>query len=59
MLSLPRSMNYRGKPDIYWRLAMTVVHQSSLPLRPRLLDQVRDTIRRKHYSLRTEQTYIH
>ena len=26
---------------------------------PRLLDQVRDTIRRKHFSLRTEQTYVH
>jgi len=52
-------MNFRGKPDISWRLTMPVVHQSSLPLRPRLLDQVRDTIRRKHYSLRTEQTYLH
>jgi hypothetical protein len=26
--------------------------------KPRLLDQVRDTIRRKHYSIRTEQSYI-
>ncbi|HLX81445.1 MAG TPA: integron integrase [Burkholderiales bacterium] len=26
---------------------------------PRLLDQVRDAIRRRHYSYRTEQTYIH
>src|SRR5258706_9226762 len=25
---------------------------------PRLLDQVRDAIRRKHYSLRTEQSYV-
>lgn len=25
---------------------------------PRLLDQVRDVMRRKHYSIRTEQTYI-
>jgi site-specific recombinase XerD len=25
---------------------------------PRLLDQVRDTIRRKHYSIRTEQAYL-
>ena len=24
---------------------------------PKLLDQVRDAIRRKHYSLRTEQSY--
>lgn len=26
---------------------------------PRLLDQVRDSIRRKHFSLRTEQSYVH
>ena len=26
---------------------------------PRLLDQVRDVIRRRHYSYRTEQTYVH
>lgn len=26
---------------------------------PRLLDQVRDRIRRKHYSIRTEQAYLH
>lgn len=27
--------------------------------RPRLLEQVRDTIRRRHYSYRTEETYVH
>ena len=26
---------------------------------PRLLDLVRDAIRRKHYSYRTEQAYVH
>lgn len=26
---------------------------------PRLLDQVRDAVRRRHYSYRTEQTYLH
>ena len=26
--------------------------------RPRLLDQVRDVIRRKHYSYRTEDAYV-
>jgi len=26
--------------------------------RPRLLDQVRDGFRRKHYSIRTEQAYV-
>jgi hypothetical protein len=29
-----------------------------LPRKPKLLDQVRETIRRKHYSIRTEPTYI-
>jgi hypothetical protein len=29
-----------------------------LPRKPKLLDQVRETIRRKHYSIRTEATYI-
>jgi len=28
------------------------------PGKPKLLEQVRDVIRRKHYSFRTEQTYI-
>lgn len=28
-------------------------------VRPKLLDQVRDAIRRRHYSYRTEETYIH
>ena len=35
------------------------VEQSAFPLRPRLIDQVRDAICRKHYSLGTEQSYIH
>ena len=29
------------------------------PKPPRLLEQVRDAVRRKHYSYRTEQTYLH
>ena len=28
------------------------------PGKPKLLDQVRDVIRRKHFSIRTEQAYI-
>jgi hypothetical protein len=28
------------------------------PGKPKLLDQVRDVIRRRHYSFRTEQTYV-
>src|SRR5688572_21256204 len=33
--------------------------QTQVTQRPRLLDQVRDAIRRRHYSPRTEETYIH
>ena len=29
------------------------------PIRPRLLDRLRDAIRRRHYSRRTEEAYIH
>ena len=32
---------------------------SSQAGRPRLLDQVRETIRRKYYSRRTEEAYVH
>jgi len=32
---------------------------ASPPGRPKLLDQVRDAIRRRHLSIRTEKTYIH
>lgn len=38
---------------------MQTQQQATLPLRPRLIDQVRDTIRRKHYSMRTEECYIY
>jgi integron integrase len=32
---------------------------SSAPKAPRLLERVRDAVRRKHYSARTEETYVH
>ena len=32
---------------------------AGVPGRPRLLDQVRETIRRKYYSRRTEEAYVH
>ena len=32
---------------------------SAPPAKPRLLDRVREAIRRKHYSRRTEETYVH
>jgi hypothetical protein len=36
----------------------TTVASSGFPNKPKLLDRVRDTIRFKHYSLRTEQVYV-
>jgi integron integrase len=35
-----------------------IITSSRFPNKPKLLDQVRDVIRRKHYSIRTEQAYI-
>ena len=34
-----------------------ILAPGAAPGKPKLLDQVRDTIRLKHYSLRTEQAY--
>ena len=36
-----------------------VIEPSDGPRAPRLLDRVRDTIQRRHYSRRTEETYVH
>src|SRR5881396_2765040 len=36
----------------------TTIASSRLANKPKLLDQVRDVIRRRHYSIRTEQAYI-
>ena len=36
----------------------TLAGQVELALKPRLLDQVRDCLRRRHYSLRTEKVYV-
>lgn len=33
--------------------------RGAVPARPKLLDQVREAIRRRHYSYRTEETYVH
>ena len=40
---------------------MAAQHTQTKPaqIAPRLFDQVRDAIRRRHYSPRTEQTYLH
>ncbi len=32
--------------------------QPQTTAKPRLLDQVREVLRRKHYSIRTEQSYV-
>jgi integron integrase len=34
------------------------IRTATPPSKPKLLDQIRDVIRRKHYSFRTEQTYL-
>ena len=36
----------------------SISSQAELALKPRLLDQVRDCLRRRHYSLRTEKVYL-
>jgi len=38
---------------------MEVIDPARPAASPRLLDRVRDSIRRRHYSRRTEQTYVH
>jgi len=35
-----------------------MAHTSSQPGSPRLLDQVRERIRYKHYNIRTERAYV-
>jgi hypothetical protein len=37
---------------------MAILPSPQKPHKPKLLDQVRDVIRRKHYSIRTEQSYL-
>ncbi len=37
----------------------TTLIQRSFPAKPRLLDQVRNEIRVRHYSIRTEEAYVH
>jgi len=37
---------------------MSILPSTATPDKPKLLDQVRDVIRRKQYSIRTEQSYV-
>ena len=39
-------------------MSVRQIHHSTPTANPRLLDQVRQTIRRKHYSIRTEEAYV-
>jgi integron integrase len=39
-------------------VTMPILTSPPRPDKPKLLDQVRDVMRRKHYSIRTEQSYI-
>jgi site-specific recombinase XerD len=38
---------------------MEVIEPLPQPALPRLLDRVRDSVRRRHYSRRTEEQYVH
>ncbi len=42
-----------------WKDGEEQVAVKSPAPRPRLLEQVRDVVRRRHYSIRTEQAYVH
>jgi hypothetical protein len=41
-----------------WVATMSILAPAPKRDKPKLLDQVRDVIRRKQYSIRTEQAYI-
>src|SRR6266480_6328556 len=55
---------FRPNPLVFgWVTWKNEEHAPSLPAapphnKPKLLDQVRDVIRRKHFSIRTEQSYV-
>jgi hypothetical protein len=48
---LPRGIALKG-------VTPQVIPPAPEPRKPKLLDQVREAIRFKHYSLRTEKTYV-
>ena len=39
-------------------MSVRQMHQPTTTAKPKLLTQVRETIRRKHYSVRTEEAYV-
>src|SRR5438552_1280999 len=42
-----------------FRATIAVVNPPAIPPKPKLLDEVRQAIRRRHYSDRTEKAYVH
>lgn len=56
-----RTRTEQTMPAIPQRKNARAIHQpiSDTERKPKLLDQVRAAIRLRHYSLRTEQTYVH
>src|SRR6266498_4998017 len=56
---LSRSLSYPATPRKAWAVALAVreTGPAAAP-KPRLLNRVRDAIRTRHYSRRTEKTYV-
>jgi integrase-like protein len=52
-------VHHRSAPTAHWSAQHTVT-VSRIPAgqKPKLLDQVREAIRMRHYSLRTEEAYV-
>ena len=62
MLSAQTSppVSYVALSDGSWRSSVSAVHETGPPgpPKPRLLDRVRETLRARHYSRRTEEAYV-
>lgn len=54
------STSYRALPEGGWRSSRAGVHEASSagPPKPRLHDRVREALRTRHYSRRTEEAYV-
>ena len=54
------SLSYAVAPEGAWAPALAVCEADpAAPAKPRLLDRVREAIRARHYSRRTEKAYVH
>jgi hypothetical protein len=60
MKSSPTALHYEEKPDFTHKdtVTETTSRQSSNTSTPNILDQVRNAVRVRHYSIRTEHTYV-